>query len=76
MPEAVLIFIAPPEPEALRRRLEQRGTDAPEAIESRLRTAIDELEAQAEFPYVVVNEDVQEAVSELERLVRDQLSLH
>ena len=39
MPEAVLIFIAPPDPAALRERLERRGTDSAEAIERRLRTA-------------------------------------
>jgi guanylate kinase len=75
MPAAVLIFIAPPDPEALRRRLEGRGTDSPEAIERRLRTAELELEARAEFPHVVVNDDVQKAASELEKLVREQLAL-
>jgi guanylate kinase len=76
MPEAVLIFIAPPDPDALRMRLEERGTDSPEAIERRLRTAAQELEAQGEFGHVVVNDDVQKAASELERLVRGELSLH
>jgi guanylate kinase len=76
MPEAVLIFISPPDPAALRSRLEERGTDPDEEIERRLRTAEEELEAQAEFPHVVVNESVQEAAAELERLVREQLSLH
>jgi guanylate kinase len=75
MPEAVLIFIAPPDPAALRQRLEGRGTDSEEAIERRLRTAEIELEAQAEFPHVIVNDDVQKAAAELERLVREQLSL-
>lgn len=73
MPEAVLIFIAPPDPESLRERLEQRGTDSPEAIGRRLRTAEIELEAQGEFPHVVVNDVVQRAASELEELVRSQL---
>jgi guanylate kinase len=75
MPEAVQIFIAPPDPSALRRRLEGRGTDSAEAIERRLRTAELELEAQVEFPHVIVNDDVQKAASQLERLVREQLSL-
>jgi guanylate kinase len=75
MPEAVLIFIAPPDPEALRQRLEGRGTDSPEAIERRLRTAELELEARVEFPHVIVNDDVQKAAAELEALVREQLSL-
>jgi guanylate kinase len=76
MPEAVLIFIAPPDREALRERLAGRGTDLPEEIERRLRTAEIELEAQVDFPHVVVNDDVQKAASELDRLVRDELSLH
>jgi len=76
MPEAVQIFIAPPDPAALRQRLEGRGTDSPEAIERRLRTAEMELAAQAEFPHVVVNDDLQTAASKLEKLVRDELALH
>jgi guanylate kinase len=75
MPEAVLIFIAPPDAAALRRRLEGRSTDSPDAIERRLRTAELELEARVEFPHVVVNDDVQEAAAELESLVRERLSL-
>jgi len=76
MPEAVQIFIAPPDPEALRERLAGRGTDSEEQIEARLRTADQELEAKPEFRHAVVNDDVQTAASELERLVRGELSLH
>lgn len=73
MPEAVLVFIAPPDPAALRRRLEDRGTDDPEAISERLRTAEIELDAQQEFQHVVVNDELDRAVGELERIVRDEL---
>jgi guanylate kinase len=76
MPEAVLIFIAPPTAGALRARLEGRGTDSAEAIERRLRTAELELEAREEFPHVVVNDEVHEAADRLERLVRSELCLH
>ena len=75
MPEAVQIFIAPPDPSALRERLVERGTDSDEEIEKRLRRAEVELEAQVDFPHVVVNDDVQKAASELEKRVRDELSL-
>jgi len=74
MPEAVLVFIAPPDPAALRERLEGRGTDADDAISERLRTAEIELDAQQEFKYVVVNDDLGEAVGELERIVRSELA--
>jgi guanylate kinase len=76
MPEAIQIFIAPPDPAVLRERLEGRGTDSGEEIEKRLRRAEVELEAQVDFPHVVVNDDVHEAASELEKLVRSELSLH
>ena len=76
MPEAVLIFIAPPARGALRDRLEGRGTDSAEAIERRLETAETELRAQSEFPHVVVNDDLQNSATELEKRVRDELSLH
>jgi guanylate kinase len=76
MPEAVQIFIAPPDEAVLRDRLEGRGTDSPEDIEQRLRTAEVELAARSEFPHVVVNDEVQKAAAELERLVRGELSLH
>jgi guanylate kinase len=73
MPESVLVFIAPPSPEALRERLEGRGTDSQEAIADRLRTAELELAAQEEFQHVVVNDQVDRAAGELERIVRGEL---
>ena len=73
MPEAVLVFIAPPSPEALRDRLEGRGLDSADAIAERLRTAESELAAQQEFQHVVVNDEVGDAAARLERIVRSEL---
>jgi guanylate kinase len=73
MPEAVLVFIAPPSAEALRERLEGRGLDTSEAIDERLRTAELELEAQQEFKHVIVNDDLDRAVGELAEIVRAEL---
>jgi guanylate kinase len=70
MPEAVQVFIAPPSEESLRARLVGRGTDAPEEVEARLATAREELRAQGEFPHVVENDRLEDAVAELEELVR------
>jgi len=70
MPAAVAVFIAPPSPEALRERLLARGTDAPEQIEARLRTAAQELSARGEFAHVVVNDRLADALDELEAIVR------
>ncbi len=74
MPEALQVFIAPPSREALRTRLVGRGTDAPEQVAARLEVAERELAAQGEFPHVVVNDRLEEAVEELERVVRGGLS--
>ena len=73
MPEALAVFIAPPSREALRARLVGRSTDDPEQIERRMRTADRELEAQPEFARVVVNDRLELATDELERIVRDAL---
>jgi guanylate kinase len=74
MPEAVLVFIAPPDPSALRERLEERGTDDLDAIAERLRTAEIELDAQQEFQHVIVNDELDRAADELERIVRAELA--
>jgi guanylate kinase len=70
MPDAVAVFIAPPSPEALRVRLIGRGTDSPEQVEERLRTAERELEAQSEFAHVVVNDRLEQAIDDLVAIVR------
>jgi guanylate kinase len=74
MPEAVLVFIAPPSTEALRARLVGRGTDAGEQIEERLRTAERELEARPEFAHVVVNDRLEQATDELAAIVQAALA--
>jgi guanylate kinase len=71
--DAVLIFIAPPDPAVLRERLAARGTDSEEAIARRLETAKQELEAKVEFPHVVCNDDLDRAADELEGIVRGEL---
>jgi guanylate kinase len=73
MPESVQVFIAPPAPENLRERLIGRGTDSPEQIDQRLRTAELELAAAEEFQHVVVNDEIERAADELERIVRGEL---
>ena len=70
MPEALRIFVAPPSAETLRTRLVGRGTDDPEQISRRLAVAEDELAAKPEFPVVVVNDRLEDAIAELTRVVR------
>lgn len=69
--EAMSLFIQPPSIEELRRRLEGRGTDTPEAIEQRLAKAEYELTFAPQFDHVVVNDDLQTAEEETLRLVKE-----
>jgi guanylate kinase len=70
MPEAIAVFIAPPSLDALRTRLVGRGTDSSEQVGERLRMAERELAAQPEFAHVVVNDRLEQATRELEKIVR------
>ena len=74
MPEAVAVFIAPPSRDALRARLVGRGTDAPDQVDERLRTADRELESQPEFAHVIVNDRLEQATDELVGIVRAALA--
>ncbi|MGW6422040.1 guanylate kinase [Nocardia sp. NPDC055053] len=65
MPEALLVFLAPPSWEELVSRLRSRGTETPEVIERRLETARVELAACDEFDTVIVNAEVTTACEQL-----------
>jgi guanylate kinase len=74
MPEALQVFIAPPSLEALRARLVGRGTDDADDVSARMRVAEQELGAQDEFARVVVNDRLEDAVDELQQIVRGALA--
>ncbi|MGW7490389.1 guanylate kinase [Streptomyces sp. NPDC054786] len=65
MPEANLLFLAPPSWDELVRRLTGRGTEAPEVIERRLAAARIELAAEKEFDVTLVNTSVEDVSREL-----------
>ncbi len=65
MPEAQLVFLAPPSWDELVRRLTGRGTEAPEVIERRLAAARVELAAESEFDTTLVNTSVEDVAREL-----------
>ncbi|WP_055564205.1 guanylate kinase [Streptomyces atriruber] len=70
MPEAQLVFLAPPSWDELVRRLTGRGTEAPEVIERRLAAAKVELAAEAEFDTTLVNTSVEDVARELLALMK------
>lgn len=69
MPEAVLIFIAPPSLEALENRLRGRKTEDEDTIQKRLHEVKQELERAENFDYKIVNDDLQNAICELEKVI-------
>ena len=72
--QAFSVFIQAPSVEVLRERLVGRGTDTPEAIEKRVAKAASEMEfAAGKFDHVLVNDDLQTAFAEAERIIGDFL---
>jgi guanylate kinase len=69
-PEAIGIFILPPSPAELERRLRARGKDPDEAIRRRLAAAEAEMSHAGEFDYVIINNDFEEARRDLAAVVR------
>ena len=69
MPEAELIFIAPPSVEELEARLRGRHTETEEAIQKRLASIKLEIENSKQFDYKVINDTVENAVKELEKIM-------
>lgn len=61
LPQATLVFIAPPSWEELVRRLNGRGTESAELVERRLATAREEMAAESEFDVTIVNDSVEAA---------------
>jgi guanylate kinase len=68
--DAIGIFILPPSLAALRRRLNDRGQDSKAVIERRLQAAQGEIAHLAEFDYVIINNDFDDAVEDLVSIVR------
>ena len=69
MPDALLVFLAPPSFEELARRLVGRGTEDEARVRQRLDLARVELAAEDEFDVVVVNDDVERAADALVALL-------
>lgn len=69
VPGAVSIFILPPSFETLAKRLSSRNTEGPEQLKLRLTNAFDEVARYHEFEYVVINDNVSDAVRRLESIV-------
>jgi len=69
VPQAVLIFLAPPSMAALEERLRDRSTESAAELEQRIATARGEMKQQGMFDYVVVNDEVEMAAAEIEAII-------
>ena len=67
---ALLIFLLPPSMDELKRRLINRAEDAPDVIARRLQEAKNEIRASKDYDYLVVNDDFDQAATDLRAIVR------
>lgn len=69
-PDSLLIFISPPSAEVLKERLAGRGTESPEEIERRLQRAAEEVKYMKDYDYIIVNDDLEDAINKVNDLIR------
>ncbi len=69
-PDAVLMFITPPDAKTLRERLVNRGTESMDVIEKRLARAAEEANGVEAYDYIVINDNLQECVEMVDRIVK------
>ena len=69
VPDAVLVFVLPPSADALVERLTERGTEGEDNVTQRIENARVELEQASRFDYVVVNENLDQAIDEVRSIV-------
>ncbi len=70
-PDAISVFITPSSMEELERRLRERGTETPQAIDRRLAVARREIAAAADYQHQVINDQVEDAVAAITRILVD-----
>ncbi len=74
--ESVLVFLLPPSADALFARLTSRNTDRPDAVRRRLKQASAELEAVGDYHYVVVNDALESAYSQVSSIIDAEAVRH
>ncbi len=69
MPEAVMVFVLPPNMEELHKRLVGRQTESDEVIEKRLGEALNEIKLIGEYDYYIVNDDLETAIAQAKSII-------
>lgn len=70
IPEAIFIFIMPPSLKTLVKRLKERGTDSNDKIMERFHTAYKEINEVSKYNYVVINDDLDEAINKVDAIIK------
>ncbi|MBI4373305.1 MAG: guanylate kinase [Deltaproteobacteria bacterium] len=71
-PESCLIFLKPPSPDVLEKRLKGRKTEEDDSLARRLRAAGEELKQQDQFDYVIINDNLEDAVREIHTIIESE----
>lgn len=74
MPEAVFVFLLPPTPEELSRRLKLRGSDSEDVIKRRLAKSQEEIKHIVDYDYFIVNDDLGKAAEQLRQIIVSEWS--
>ena len=71
-PDTVLVFVTPPDAAELKRRLVNRGSETPEAVEARMKRAVEEARYMPFYDYILINDDIDRCVKELHAIIRSE----
>lgn len=71
-PEAILLFVMPPNAQELKRRLIGRGTESMEVINARLRRAAEEAQGMEAYDYILINDEIDTCVEEMHLMIQIQ----
>lgn len=72
IPEALLVFITPPDMSELKKRLEGRGTETAEVIASRMHRAMEEAEGLESYDYILINDKLEECVERMHEIIQSE----
>lgn len=71
-PEALLLFVMPPDAQTLLSRLQARGTETEDVIRARLERAVEESQDVEKYDYMIINDDLEQSVEKLHSLIESQ----
>lgn len=71
-PDALLVFITPPNAEILEQRLTGRGTETPEVIAQRMNRAAEESEGMDAYDYIIINDCLEDCIEEMHQIIQSR----